>query len=101
MELEAVLEAVKSNPGPLLIVSDSAYVVNCFLQHWYVAWKRRGWITANKTPVKNRDLWEPLIDLVTSRQDVQFEWVKGHSKDPGNDVADRLATTAATLANLS
>ena len=50
--------------GPLRIVSDSTYVVNCFRDRWYDGWKRRGWVNSQRKPVANRDLWEPLIDLV-------------------------------------
>jgi ribonuclease HI len=73
MEIMAAFEAVKSHQGPVEIVSDSTYVVHCF-----------------------RDLWEPFIDLVLSRGDVTFRWVKGHSGDPMNDLVDRLAVEAAT-----
>jgi ribonuclease HI len=95
MELTAALEAVRANPGRLEVVSDSTYVVNCFRDRWWEGWQRRGWKNAKKEPVANRDLWEPLVDLVTSRGDVTFRWVKGHSGDPMNDVVDRLAVEAA------
>ena len=95
MELQAALEAVRAISGPLTIVSDSAYVVNCFVEGWWQAWERKGWLTAAKKPVANRDLWEPLVALVRERGDVEFEWVKGHAGDPGNEAADQLATTAA------
>ncbi len=94
MELTAVLEAVRSLQGPLEVYSDSTYVVNCFRDRWWEGWIRRGWRNSQKKPVANRDLWEPLIDLVLSR-DVAFRWVKGHAGDRWNDEADRLATEAA------
>ena len=90
MELQAALEAVKAIPGPLHIVSDSTYVVNCFKDNWWKGWLKRGWKNSQKKPVANRDLWEPLIDLYQER-DVTFEWVKGHSGDRWNDRADELA----------
>lgn len=94
MELTAVLEAVKSNSGLIEIVSDSTYVVNCFRDRWYTGWKKRGWRNSKNEPVANRDLWEPLIDLVLARRDVSFRWVKGHGGDPMNDFVDRLAVEA-------
>lgn len=95
MELEAVLDAVKTLDGPLHVVSDSTYVVNCFRDRWWEGWIRRGWTNSQKKPVANRDLWEPLVTEVRSR-DISFEWVKGHSGDTWNDVVDRLAVEAAT-----
>ena len=93
MELMAVLAAVRSLEGPLEIVSDSTYVVNCFRDRWWEGWLRRGWVNSQKKPVANRDLWEPLIELCQER-DVSFRWVKGHSGDPWNEEADRLAVEA-------
>lgn len=90
MELAAVLEAVRALPGPLHIVSDSTYVVNCFRDSWWKGWLKRDWKNSQKKPVANRDLWEPLIELYQER-DVTFEWVKGHSGDRWNDRADELA----------
>jgi ribonuclease HI/uncharacterized phage-like protein YoqJ len=95
MELTAALEAVRALDGPLEIVSDSVYVVNCFRDRWWEGWLRRGWVNAKKEPIANRDLWEPLIDLVRERADVTFRWVKGHGGDRMNDLVDRLAVEAA------
>jgi ribonuclease HI/uncharacterized phage-like protein YoqJ len=95
MEIAAALEAVRTLPGELEVVSDSTYVVNCFRDRWWEGWMARGWKTSAKQPVKNRDLWEPLIELVRERGDVTFRWVKGHSDDPMNDLVDRLAVEAA------
>jgi uncharacterized phage-like protein YoqJ len=94
MEIMAAYDAVRSNTGPIEVVSDSTYVVNCFRDSWYVGWRKRGWLNSQKKPVANRDLWEPLIDLVLARGDVTFSWVKGHSSDPMNDLVDRLAVQA-------
>ena len=94
MELQAAHEAVQAIDGPLEVVSDSTYVVNCFRDRWYAGWHRRGWKNSKKEPVANRDLWEPFIDLVLARGDVAFRWVKGHSDDPMNDLVDRLAVAA-------
>ena len=98
MEVEAVLQALRSHgemAGPIEIVSDSTYVVNCFRDRWWEGWLRRGWLNSQKQPVANRDLWEPLIALVRSRGDVAFRWVKGHGGDPMNDLVDRLAVAAS------
>ncbi|MCU4184270.1 hypothetical protein K6U06_07845 [Acidiferrimicrobium sp. IK] len=97
MEVQAVLEAVTTLDGPVDVVSDSTYVVNCFRDRWWEGWLRRGWTNSQKKPVANRDLWEPLIDAYRADpQRLQFRWVKGHSGDPMNDVVDRLAVAAAT-----
>lgn len=95
MEIRAALEAVRSLDGPLLVVSDSTYVVTCFRDGWWRRWLANSWLTSAKKPVANQDLWEPLVDLVAAREDVAFHWVKGHSGHPMNDLADRLAVAAA------
>ena len=96
MEINAALEAVQSLDGPLEIVSDSTYVVNCFRDGWWVDWERRGWLNKAKKPIANQDLWQPLIELFKERNgDLTFRWVKGHSGDVMNDVVDRLAVEAA------
>ena len=91
MEIRAALEAVRALSGPLVVVSDSTYVVNCFRDGWWKGWLARGWITSARKPVVSRDLWEPLITLVNERGDVTFRWVKGHSGDEMNDLVDALA----------
>ncbi|HEY6743392.1 MAG TPA: ribonuclease H [Lapillicoccus sp.] len=96
MEIRAALEAVRAiADSPLVVVSDSTYVVNCFRDGWWRAWQARGWITSAKKPVVSRDLWEPLVELVNDRGDVTFRWVKGHSGDAMNDLVDRLAVAQA------
>src|SRR5205807_7400369 len=95
MEISAALEAVRAITGPLDIVSDSTYVVNCFRDRWWEGWLKRGWTNSQKKPVANRDLWEPLIDVYRERGDISFRWVKGHGDDPMNDLVDRLAVEAA------
>ncbi len=94
MELTAALEAVKTFQEEILIVSDSTYVVNCFRDKWWEGWLRRGWVNSAKKPIKNRDLWEPLIENYCERDNISFRWVKGHSGDRWNDEADRLAVKA-------
>jgi len=97
MELQAVLEALRALPGELIIVSDSTYVVHCFRDRWWVKWQANGWKNSQRQPVKNVDIWEPLIELVKARQP-QFRWVKGHSGDKMNDLVDALAVAAASTA---
>ena len=95
MEIRAALEAVKALEGPLTVVSDSTYVVNCFRDRWWEGWLRKGWINSQRKPVANRDLWEPLIDLYRADPSrIQWQWVKGHSGDAMNDLVDRLAVEA-------
>jgi ribonuclease HI len=97
MDITAALEAARAYPtGPLTIVSDSTYVVNCFRDKWWDGWLRRGWLNSAKKPVANRDLWEPLIDIYLERRDeLAFRWVKGHGTDPMNARADELAVSAS------
>ena len=95
MEIRAALEAVTALDGPLLVVSDSTYVVNCFRDRWWDGWLKRDWVNSQKKPVANRDLWEPLIRTVIERGDVAFHWVKGHSGHVMNDFVDHLAVTAS------
>jgi ribonuclease HI len=98
MEISAAMEALRTL-GPLTdeieIVSDSTYVVNCFNDRWWQGWLRRGWRNSQGKAVANRDLWEPFIEMVTTRGGVHFRWVKGHSGDVGNDLVDALAVEAA------
>lgn len=99
MELVAVLDAVRefaADPRVIRVVSDSNYVVKCFNDGWWRGWLAKGWRNSQRQPVANRDLWEPLIELVTSRGGVEFEWVKGHSGDRMNDLVDGLAVARAT-----
>jgi ribonuclease HI len=95
MEIRGALEGLRSLPRPRLVdlYSDSAYVVNCFRDKWYERWRQNGWKNAQKKPVENRDLWEPLIAEV-ERHQVTWHKVAGHSGHPLNDRADRLAVAA-------
>jgi len=96
MEIRAALEAMRSLAGELTIVSDSTYVVNCIRNRWYVKWLANGWVNSQRKPVANIDLWKPFVDLYMSRRDeIGFEWVKGHSGNPMNDLVDRLAVAAS------
>jgi len=96
MEITAVAKALEALKGPVLVMSDSTYVVNCFRDRWWEGWRRRGWRNSAGKPVANRDLWEPLIELALDPgRSVRFGWVKGHSGDTMNDRVDLLATEAA------
>ncbi|NQV97143.1 MAG: ribonuclease HI [Acidimicrobiaceae bacterium] len=98
MELAAVLNALRSHAdtsGPILIRSDSTYVVYCFRDSWWKGWLQRGWRNSQRQPVANRDLWEPLIEIVNQRGDVSFEWVKAHNGEPMNERVDQLAVAAS------
>jgi len=92
MELTAVLRAIEDNPGrALCVVMDSTYVKDG-LQKWSVNWRRNGWMTKDRKPVKNREIWEPLVAARDARDhELTFEWVKGHSGDALNDLVDELA----------
>ena len=95
MEITAVLEALKTLKFPCEVdlFSDSAYVVNCFLQGWIYNWIKKGWKTASGEPVKNRDLWEELLSL-TKIHKVNFHKVKGHADNKYNNRCDELARMA-------
>jgi ribonuclease HI len=96
MEVTAVVRALRALTGPVHVVSDSTYVVNCFRQRWWEGWLRRGWRNSQGKPVANRDLWEALFALaLDADRPVTFGWVRGHSGDPMNELVDELATTAA------
>ncbi|WP_170366268.1 ribonuclease HI [Ruegeria arenilitoris] len=91
MELLAAISALETleRPSKITIVTDSAYVKNG-VTGWIHGWKRNGWKTASKKPVKNVDLWQRL-DEAQQRHDVTWEWVKGHAGHPENERADELA----------
>lgn len=91
MELMAAIMALETlrQPSTITIVTDSAYVKNG-VTGWIHGWKRNGWRTANKKPVKNVELWQRL-DAAQARHQVSWEWVKGHAGHPENERADELA----------
>jgi ribonuclease HI len=91
MELMAVIQALEvlKRPCRVRITTDSQYVKRG-VNEWMARWKRNGWRTADRKPVKNRDLWERL-DQALSRHELQWHWVKGHAGHPENERADRLA----------
>ena len=91
MELLAAITALETlgRPTEITVVTDSAYVKNG-VTSWMRGWKRNGWKTADRKPVKNEDLWRRL-DEAQARHDVTWEWVKGHAGHPENERADELA----------
>ena len=95
MEMTAVIEALSSlkEPCRILVEIDSEYVKSGITK-WMDAWKRRGWRTASKQPVKNKDLWQKLDEAV-SRHQMRWEWVKGHAWHEDNNRCDELARQAA------
>lgn len=97
MELKAVVDAlknIKDEGYALEVYSDSAYIVNCINNRWFSKWMQNGWITTAKEPVKNRDLWIELINLLERYPFTKFIKVKGHSNDEYNNLADKLANKA-------
>jgi len=98
MELTGVIEALKAltRPCDVVIHTDSQYVQKG-ISEWISGWKRRGWITSDKKPVKNADLWKALDELAV-KHTVQWKWVRGHAGDPGNERADELANQGVALA---
>ena len=91
MELTAVIEglAALTQPCQVVLSSDSTYVLKG-IQEWMTNWKKRGWKTAAKKPVKNVDLWQKL-DAVIGEHKIDWRWVKGHSGHRENEIADQLA----------
>ena len=94
MELTAVIEALKSltRPCNIILTTDSNYVKNGITE-WIHNWKKKGWKTANKKPVKNKECWLQL-DVEVQRHQIEWKWVKGHSGHPENERADELANEA-------
>ena len=91
MELTAVIRALEAlkRPAKVLVHTDSQYVQKG-ISAWIHNWKRNGWKTSDKKPVKNADLWQ-ILDSLAARHTIQWVWVKGHAGNPGNERVDRLA----------
>ena len=94
MELMAVIKSLEllKEACHVVIITDSTYVKSG-ITDWIDNWKKNGWKTANKKPVKNKELWESL-DLLCSKHFIDWKWVKGHSGNEGNELADQLANEA-------
>lgn len=97
MEVLAAIEALEalSRPCKVNLTTDSEYLRRGVLE-WMENWKKRGWLTAAKKPVKNKDLWERL-DKAIVNHNISWHWVKGHSGHPGNEKADQLANKGVDL----
>lgn len=95
MELTAVVEALKliKFPCSIKVYSDSAYVINGFTQGWIYNWMKKGWKTADGSPVKNKELWQTLYQY-TQIHKIEFIKVKGHSDNEYNNRCDELARNA-------
>lgn len=91
MELMAAIQALETleRPSRLTVVTDSAYVKNG-VTGWIFGWKKNGWKTSGRKPVKNAELWQRL-DAAQARHEVRWQWVKGHAGHPENERADALA----------
>ena len=99
MEMRGALEGLRAVPDGRRVAlhSDSAYLIGCFRDRWYVRWRQNGWKNSQKKPVENRDLWEALL-AENERLDVEWVKVAGHAGVPLNERADRLAVAAAVAA---
>lgn len=99
-ELTAVIHALKyikqMNPGKVLVIADSQYVVKGATQ-WYKSWQRNGWKSSSGKKVLNIELWKELVSLI-GQLDVDFEWIKGHDENEYNEQVDKLAKKAAETA---
>lgn len=98
MELIATikaLEVIKSNQIGIDLFTDSKYVITG-INEWIKNWKAKNWKTSKKRPVKNVDLWQRL-DVLNKQYDIIWYWVKSHSGNNGNDIADRLANLAMDI----
>ena len=98
MELSAVIHGLTAltAPSQVDLYSDSQYVLNG-LNEWLASWKKKGWKTASKQPVKNQDLWQ-VLDTLIQQHTVQFHWVRGHDGHPENERCDKLAVAARDAA---
>ena len=94
MELIAVIKALKFvKKKELSIITDSQYVKNG-IEVWIFKWKKNGWMTAEKKPVKNKDLWL-MLEKLSKNKKIKWEWVKGHSSDELNNKVDEIARSQA------
>lgn len=95
MELTAAVEAlsVLTEPCHVKLVTDSQYLKKAFTAGWLANWQRNGWKTAGRQPVKNRDLWESLLELTASHE-VEWSWTRGHAGHRENELVDSLALAA-------
>lgn len=97
MEVLAAIEslALLNEPCSVDLHTDSQYLRNAVEKKWLAGWRRNGWKTSDKKPVKNRDLWERLLPLL-ERHNVRLHWVRGHAGHPENERCDRIARQQAS-----
>jgi len=93
------LRALEHRDRPVLLYSDSSYVVNGISKGWAKGWRKRGWIKADRQPAVNPDLWGQLLDLIEGLE-ITFNWVKGHNGHPFNERCDELAVASARQPDL-
>jgi len=95
MELTAVTRALETLKGPcrVTVVTDSEYLANAFRQRWIEKWKRNGWKTSTKDPVKNQELWMAL-DALAAKHQITWQWCRGHSGHPENERCDEMVGEA-------
>jgi ribonuclease HI len=101
MELLAAIEGLRSikpqyYPTEIYLYTDSQYVVKG-LTEWLTSWKKRGWKSATKSPIKNKELWMELDSIHSNFSNIRVVWVKGHSNSFGNNKADSLANYAMDM----
>jgi ribonuclease HI len=96
MEIQSVIAALEAIEAGVSVhlVSDSQYVLNALSKGWIAGWKRRGWVSTARQPVKNRDQWE-LLDGLVARHVLTCQWVRGHAAHPFNNRCDEMAVAAA------
>jgi ribonuclease HI len=101
MELMAAIRALQAlkRPCHVTLTTDSVYVRDGITK-WIHGWRRNGWRTADKKPVKNAELWQELLEATTTHR-IEWRWVKGHAGDMDNERADRLASDAALAQRFS
>ncbi len=102
MELLAAIEGLSAlkEPCKVKLWSDSKYLIDAVNKNWIESWQKKGWVNSKKEKVKNRELFERLIELMNIHE-IEFCWVKGHDGNPQNERCDFLATSAAKGDNLS
>ena len=95
MELTAAIRALRALKYSCAVdlYTDSAYMGNAFTKGWLTKWRNNGWLTSNKEPVLNKDLWEELFDL-SQKHDIEWHWIKGHASDDYNNLCDALVQKA-------
>lgn len=98
MELTAAIKALQNiqEPSEILIKTDSQYLINAFNKNWLKGWQKNNWITSQKKPVLNKDLWILLLEQ-NNKHKIKWEWVRGHNGDKENERCDELAVKARIM----